>query len=116
MPFRVEQSAERKALARREAVTVLRVGESMCGYAAAQLANGLFPGAARQAALDVAGELEDVAGKLRRLALIRLNPAERRALVAELAREGMSNVRIGAALGVHETTVRRDKAALADRP
>jgi DNA-directed RNA polymerase specialized sigma24 family protein len=117
---RAAQPARRETLtreaARREAVGALRITASIAAYSAEQIGNGLSPQAAQQAALDVAGELEAVAGKLRRLALARLNPAERRALVAELAHEGMSNVRIGAALGVHETTVRRDKAALAGRP
>ena len=40
-------NAEREAIARkarrRQAVTVLRVGETVCGYAAAQLADGLPP-------------------------------------------------------------------------
>ena len=105
MPSSAEQSAERKALARREAVTVLRVGESMCGYAAAQLANGLSPEQARQAALDVAAELEITAGKLRRLALARLDPAERRALVVELASTGMSQRQIAVRVGRSKRTV-----------
>ena len=51
-------NAEREAIARkarrRQAVTVLRVGETVCGYAAAQLADGLPPDRER-----IAGHVTD---------------------------------------------------------
>jgi hypothetical protein len=111
VPDSAEQSAARKALARRESVTVLRLAESVAGYAAAQLGDGLGPAEARQAALDAAAELADVAGTLRRLARLDLDRAQRRALAVELAASGMSRRQIGRLIGVAESTVRRDLAA-----
>ncbi len=49
-------------------VTVLRVGESVCAYAAVSIGNGLGPEEARRAALEAAAELETVASRLRVLA------------------------------------------------
>ena len=104
-------NAEREAIARqarrRQAVTVLRVGETVCGYAAAQLADGLSPEAARQAARDAAAELEVIAGTLRRLTRPRpdLDAAGRRALAVELARRGLSHRQIAARVGRSERRV-----------
>lgn len=105
MPSSAEQPAERKALARRQAVTVLRVAEATAGYAAGQLANGLSPEAARQATLDAADGLEVTAGQLRRLARLDLDPAERRALAVQLAASGLSQRQAARVLGVSKKTV-----------
>jgi hypothetical protein len=105
---RVPSSAEPPArceVARRRAVDMLRLAESIAGYAAAQLANGLSPEQARRAALDAAGELDAVAVHLRRLAQPRLDVAERRALAAELAESGMSARQIAGQIGVTPSTV-----------
>lgn len=98
-------------VARRRAVDVLRVGESMCAYAAGQLANGLGPAEARVAALDVAAELAETAAALRRLARLDLDRAQRRALAVELAASGMSQRQIAELLGVHKRTVWADLRA-----
>ena len=103
MPSPAEQSAERKALARRQAVTVLRLAEATAGYAAGQLGNGLSPGQARQAALDAATELEITAGALRRLALAGLSPRE---LAVQLAASGLSQQQVADRLGRSRRTVR----------
>jgi hypothetical protein len=59
--------------ARRQAVDVLRIGESICRYAAEAVADGLTPAEARQAVIGTAGELAELAAALRRLE--RLCPA-----------------------------------------
>jgi hypothetical protein len=92
---------------------VLTVASAVAGYAAGQIGNGLGPEEARRAALDAAGELELIAGTLRRIALARLGPPERRRLVAELAASGMSQRRIAAAVGVAKRTVWGDLHRLA---
>jgi hypothetical protein len=102
-PARHEATA--REVARRRAVDMLRLAESIAGYAAAQLANGLGPAEARAAALDAAVELDAVAGKLRRLAVARLDAAERRALAVELAGSGMSPRQIAGRIGVAPSTV-----------
>jgi transcriptional regulator with XRE-family HTH domain len=105
---RVPTNAEppaREVARRREAVGMLRLAESIAAYAAAQLANGLSPEQARRAALDAAVELDAVAGNLRRLALPRLDVAERRALAADLAAAGMSPRQIAEQIGVAPSTV-----------
>ena len=86
MPSCAEQPGRRETLtrdvARRQAVGVLRLAESIAGYAAASIGNGLSPADARRAALDVAAEL---AAALRRLTRLDLDPAQRRAMAVELA-------------------------------
>jgi hypothetical protein len=122
VPESLERAAERKTLTReavrrRAAVDTLRIGESMCGYAAAQLANGLSPAAARRAALDVAGELELMAVELRRLT--RLRPDERRGLAVQLAALGLPTRRIAAVVGVSDRSVRyyvRGRASAGESP
>lgn len=109
MPSRVEQSAERKRLARRQSVTVLRLAASIAAYAAGQIGNGLGPAEARRAALDAADELETAAVRLRRLT--RLDRAQRRELVAALAAEGWSQQRIAELVGVDKRTVWNDLRA-----
>jgi DNA-binding NarL/FixJ family response regulator len=94
--------------ARRQAVDTLRIGESMCAYAAGQLADGLSPEQARQAALDAAAELADLAGALRRLTRLDLDRAQRRALAVELAASGMSQSQIAEQLGVSKKTIWTD--------
>ena len=109
MPSRAAQPARSGTLAgeaaRRRAADVLRVGASACSYAAGRLADGLSPAEARQAALDVAGELELVAARLRRLARLDLGPAERRALAVELSASGMSQREVAEQVGVSKRTV-----------
>ena len=91
---------------------MLRLAESASGYAAEQIGNGLSPEQARLAAADVAAELTAVAATLRRLtALIRLSPAERRALAVELAATGLDARRIAEQLAVSPSTARRYLAA-----
>jgi transposase len=100
--------------ARREAVDVLTVASAVAAYSARSIGNGLSPAEASRAALATAAELEHVAGTLRRLArLDRLDPPERRRLVAELAASGMSQRAIAAAVGVDKRTVWGDLHRLA---
>ena len=71
VPESAEVRAKRKAVARamerrRRAVAELRLAESLCGYAAGQLANGLSAEQARLAALETAGALTAVAAIPRR--------------------------------------------------
>lgn len=115
MPSSVEQSARRETLvrqaARRQAVDVLRIAGATAEYASRVIANGLSPEQARRAALDAAGELELIAGTLRRLA--RLTPPERRQLAVELAADGMSHREIARRIDVSK---RRTWDYLAGRP
>jgi len=102
-------NARRKALAReaerrRRAVTMLQISEATCRYAASALANGTGPDEARQTALFVAGELEQVAAGLRRLT--RLPGPERRVLAVQLHGFGWTTKRIAAQLGVTPRCVR----------
>jgi DNA-binding NarL/FixJ family response regulator len=98
------RAAGREAGRRREAADLLRIGAGMCQYGAAQLSDGLAPEQARQAALEAAGELQDLAEQLRRLT--RLRPADRRALAAELAASGLTTQQIARQLGVCDRAVR----------
>jgi DNA-directed RNA polymerase specialized sigma24 family protein len=98
---RAERDAGRR---RRQAAAELRLTAGLAAYAAAQLADGLDPGRARQAALETAGELEAVASSLRRLT--RLRPGERRALARQLAGLGLSTQQIARQLGVSDRAVR----------
>jgi hypothetical protein len=111
MPSRAAHAAERGTLtreaARRRAVDALRLAESIAGYGARQLADGLGQAEARSAALDVAGELETIAARLRTLARLDLDAAGRRALAVELAASGMSREKIADRLGVTGETARR---------
>ena len=63
----VRRRLPREAARRREAATILQIGEATCRYGAAQLLNGLGAAEAREAAVFVAGELELTAAALRRL-------------------------------------------------
>lgn len=76
----------------------------MCGYGAGQLADGLTPQQARLAALEAAGELEDVAASLRRLT--RLRADERRRLAVQLAALGLPTREIAQQLGITDRAVR----------
>jgi DNA-binding NarL/FixJ family response regulator len=106
-----ERETTAREAARRQAVTMLQISASTCTYAAAQLGDGIGPAEARQTALFVAGELAVMAAALRRLALARLDPAERRRLVAELAASGMSQKQVAEQLGVAKRTVWGDLRA-----
>jgi DNA-binding NarL/FixJ family response regulator len=112
VPSRAAKPAPRGTLtrdaARRQAVDVLRLGESMCAYAAGQLANGLSAEQARQAALDAAADLAELSAALRRLTSLDLDPAQRRALAVELAASGMSQRQIAEQLGVSKKTIWTD--------
>jgi DNA-binding NarL/FixJ family response regulator len=88
-------------------VTVLRVGESVCAYAAASIGNGLGHAEVRSAAADVAADLEVIASRLRALARLDPGAAARRAAALELAATGMSREAIAARLGVTPETARR---------
>jgi hypothetical protein len=83
---------------------MLRITEATCRYAAAQLSNGAGPDEARETALFVAGELELVAGVLRRVVL--LGPSERRELARELDGAGWSRREIADRLRVSGRAVR----------
>ena len=116
MPESAETKARRKAVARaaerrRRAVAELRLAESLCGYAAAQLANGLSPEQARLAALETAGELTAIAAVVRRAAWT--TTADRRRLAAMWAGRGLPTKAIADRLGVSDWTVR---AYLRGRP
>jgi DNA-binding NarL/FixJ family response regulator len=116
VPESAEAKAARKALARaaerrRLAVRELRLAESLCGYAAGQLANGLSAEQARLAALETAGELVAVAAVLRRAAWT--TTADRRRLAAVMAGRGLPTKQIADRLGVSDWTVR---AYLRGRP
>ena len=100
-----EQKAQmREAARRREAAAALRIGADLCQYAATQLADGLAPEQARSAALEAAGELEDLAAALRRLT--RLRAADRRTLAGHLAALGLSTREIARQLGVSDKCAR----------
>jgi hypothetical protein len=102
---RTERRAwEREAGRRREAADALRIGAGMCEYAAGQLADGLAPEQARRAALEAAGELEDLAAALRRLT--RLRAADRRTLAGHLAALGLSTREIARQIGVSDKAAR----------
>jgi hypothetical protein len=116
VPESAEAKAARKALARaverrRRAVAELRLAESLCGYAAAQLNNGLSAEQARLAALETAGQLVAVAAVLRRAAWT--TTADRRRLAALMAGGGLPTKQIADRLGVSDWTVR---AYLRGRP
>jgi hypothetical protein len=96
--------AEREAERRRQAAATLRLTADSCTYAAAQLADGLAPGAARLAAIEMAGELEAVAASLRRA--VRLRPAERRALARMWAAAQVPTREIANRLGVSDRAAR----------
>jgi DNA-directed RNA polymerase specialized sigma24 family protein len=105
VPPRVVDQLGREA-ARRRAVDTLRVAEAVARYGAEAVGNGLGPEESRRAVVEVAAELEAIAGTLRRLARSgRLDPAGRRALVVQLAADGMSQRAIGRAVGVSKRTV-----------
>lgn len=106
MPSSAEQSAERKARARRQMLTILQITEATARYAASQVADGIGPAEARQTALFVAGELEVTAVALRRLALARLDPAQCRAMAVELVESGVSVRRAAELVGRSRRTVR----------
>ena len=110
-----EQSAERRTLARRQALTVLGVAQSTASYAAGRLADGLGPEDARRAVWEAAAGLESAAAVLRRLALapLYLDPAARRALAVALAESGVPQREIAAQVGRARRTVR---GWLAGRP
>ena len=82
---------------------MLRLAESLAGYAAGQVANGLAPGQAREAVIEAAAELELAAAALRRLA--RLGPAERRGRARVLHAQGMTRTEIARRLGVSDRAV-----------
>jgi DNA-directed RNA polymerase specialized sigma24 family protein len=92
--------------ARRQAVSTLKLAEAIAGYGARQAGNGLGPAEAARTLVEVARELENLAGNLRRLAALDgLDPAARRRLVVQLAADGWSQRKIAAAVGVSKRTV-----------
>jgi DNA-binding NarL/FixJ family response regulator len=100
--------------ARREAVCALRVAEVVAAYAGAQIANGLAPREAQQAAAEAAAELETAAAVLRRLARpVGVGAAERRREAARLAGLGLGYREIAVRLGVSPSTA---TAYLSGRP
>jgi DNA-directed RNA polymerase specialized sigma24 family protein len=105
---RCKQARARRAAERREAVALLRLVADMAAYGAAQVGNGLAPADARAAVGELAGELADVAIRLRRMA--RPGPAQRRALVGALSAQGISGAQVAAKVGLSEKTVYRYRA------
>jgi len=101
---RQRKAAAREAARRRQAATMLAIAEATCRYSAVRLGNGIGPEEARQTALFVAGELELVAGALRRLT--RLDGPQRRARAVQLAQLGFPTRQIAAQLGVSDRAVR----------
>jgi hypothetical protein len=101
MRRRLDREAER----RRRAAAELRTTAALCLYASRQLADGLSPAEARDAALEMAGELTAVAEALRR-AVRPGGPAERRATAIKLANLGVSTKGIAQRLGVTERVIR----------
>ena len=99
------EPAER--VTRGRVVDLLRIAESIAGYAAGQVGNGLGQAEARSAAVDVAADLEVIASRLRELARLDLDAAGRRALALELAAAGWSRQAIAERLGVTAETARR---------
>lgn len=97
------KAAGRAAARRRDAVVALRVAESVAGYGARRLADGLGPAQSRAAVLELAAELGEVAAMLRRLARVRAG--ERREEAAELAGLGLSNREIADRMGISPRTV-----------
>lgn len=89
---------------RAEAATLLRYLSAATGYAAGQLGDGLTPEQAREAALELAGELEQAASALRRA--VRLRPEQRRALARLLDAKGVPVRVIAAQVGVSDRSVR----------
>jgi DNA-binding CsgD family transcriptional regulator len=101
-----EPEAAARESARREIVNALRVASAITGYSAAQIANGLGPGQARQAAAEAAAELEAVAALLRRLSRpVGLDTAERRRQVELLAGRGLSQSQIAVRIGMSRQAV-----------
>ena len=100
----VRRRLPREAARRREAATILQIGEATCRYGASQLLNGLGAEEAREVAVFVAGELELTAAALRRLT--RLSGPERRRLAVQLVRLGWSKHRVAVQLGVSDSAVR----------
>ena len=94
----------REAARRRQAVVTLRLAEAVARYAADQVADGLSPAEARQAAIDAAGELAGLASVL--WTLTRLGPADRARLARLMTGAGMTRREAATRLGVCERTVR----------
>jgi hypothetical protein len=107
-PELVDQARERSR--RRRAVVLLRVVAAEAAYASEQMADGLSPEQARDAALEMAAELEEAAGKLRAAVRLR-SPGQRRTMARLWAGQGMPTKRIAAAAGV---TVRQVQKYLRD--
>ncbi len=89
---------------RRQAVATLRLAEAVARYAAARVADGIGPEEARCAVWDAAGELDELAGLLRRLAGARA--PGRRAAAGELASAGLPRQEIADRLRVSRSAVR----------
>jgi len=98
------KAAAREAERRHRAVTALTVAEATIAYARRQLGNGLTTGQARQAALETAESLEQVAADLRKLAPMPV--AQRRALAVYLAGSGLSTQVIARQLGISDRAAR----------
>ena len=102
MPEPAVQPAE--AGRRRQAVATLRLAEAVARYAASRVADGIGPEEARLAVWDAAGELDELAVLLRRLAGARA--PGRRVAAVELASAGMPRQEIAVRLGVSPRSVR----------
>ena len=114
VPGSAESAAAREARARlaarrREVLAALRLAESVAGYAAGQVADGLGPVEARQVAVEAMRELAGVAAALARLT--ELAPGERRGLAVELRGVGLSAREVAALLAVAPGTARAYRRA-----
>ena len=91
----------------------LRVAESVIGYAARQLSNGIGPEEAAETALEASAQLSRLAVAIRKS--VRLPLVHRRVLVSRLADLGYTQEAIGLRVGVSVKTVQRDLARRAGR-
>jgi len=109
----VARTQARRAARRRELVAELRVAESVIGYAARQLSNGISPQEAAELALESSAQLSDLAVALRKS--VRLPADHRRMLVSRLVFLGYTREAAAARAGVSVKTVQRDLARRAGR-
>jgi hypothetical protein len=93
-----QKRAMREADRRRQAADLARLTAAICEYTSVRVSNGMGPAEARDAIVELAGELSVASASLRRLARL---PARERAHLARLwAGLGMGTQEIATRLGV----------------